>query len=139
MYLNDKTSGHLLCFSGRRTCLGEQLARQELFLFFTNIMRSFKVLPPEGMEQIEFKELFKFVLKPSDFQVRFVERWLFSIALEKHVQLPLCTLTVNKTIFHSIHSLAKSDTSKNHQIYWLNEKRQYLYMVISLLVSALFL
>ena len=63
-----------MLLAGRRTCLGEQLARQELFLFFSNIMRSFKVLPPEGQEKIEFRELFKFVLKPSDYEVRFVKR-----------------------------------------------------------------
>ena len=34
---------------GRRACFGEQLARQELFLVFTTLMRSFTFMPPEGM------------------------------------------------------------------------------------------
>ncbi|XP_063162386.1 cytochrome P450 2J2-like [Candoia aspera] len=34
--------------AGRRACLGEPLARRELFVFFTNLLRSFKYqLPPE--------------------------------------------------------------------------------------------
>ena len=39
-----------VCFviSGRRSCLGEQLARQELFLFFTHLIQSFEFKVPEG-------------------------------------------------------------------------------------------
>ena len=33
---------------GRRSCLGEQLARQELFLFFTHLVQSFEFRVPEG-------------------------------------------------------------------------------------------
>ena len=35
-------------FSGRRSCLGEQLAKQELFLFFTHLIVSFEFKVPEG-------------------------------------------------------------------------------------------
>ncbi|XP_071482215.1 cytochrome P450 2J2-like [Diadema antillarum] len=34
--------------AGRRKCLGEQLAKMEMFLFFTNIMQRFKVSLPPG-------------------------------------------------------------------------------------------
>ena len=34
--------------SGRRSCLGEQLAKQELFLFFTHLVMSFEFKVPEG-------------------------------------------------------------------------------------------
>ena len=34
--------------AGRRVCLGESLAKTELFLFFTRFMRDFKVLPDTG-------------------------------------------------------------------------------------------
>ena len=34
--------------AGRRSCLGEQLARQQLFLFFTHLIQSFEFKVPEG-------------------------------------------------------------------------------------------
>ena len=36
-------------FPGRRVCLGQQLAGQELFIFFTTIMLHFNVKVPEGI------------------------------------------------------------------------------------------
>ncbi|XP_013863512.1 cytochrome P450 2J6 [Austrofundulus limnaeus] len=42
--------------AGKRVCLGEQLARMELFLFFSSILQRFKVSPPAGEKpSLEFK------------------------------------------------------------------------------------
>lgn len=40
---------------GRRVCLGEQLARIELFLFFANMMNSFEFSLPEGQPMPELE------------------------------------------------------------------------------------
>jgi len=40
------------CFlTGRRACLGESLARMELFLFFTSFLQRFHFTPPPGVKE----------------------------------------------------------------------------------------
>ncbi|MEQ2182298.1 Cytochrome P450 2K1, partial [Goodea atripinnis] len=39
--------------AGRRVCLGESLAKMELFLFFTSLMQCFQFTPPPGVSEDE--------------------------------------------------------------------------------------
>ncbi|XP_041814106.1 cytochrome P450 2K1-like [Chelmon rostratus] len=39
--------------AGRRVCLGESLARMELFIFFTTLMQHFRFTPPPGVSEDE--------------------------------------------------------------------------------------
>ena len=60
--------------TGKRSCLGELLARQELFLFFAGLLQQFDVRPPEGQDRIDEKENLFMTLAPSPFQVRLIPR-----------------------------------------------------------------
>uniref|UniRef100_A0A673AWZ3 Cytochrome P450 2K1-like n=1 Tax=Sphaeramia orbicularis TaxID=375764 RepID=A0A673AWZ3_9TELE len=39
--------------AGRRVCLGESLAKMELFLFFTSLLQHFRFTPPPGVREDE--------------------------------------------------------------------------------------
>jgi len=60
--------------TGKRSCLGESLARQELFLFTSGIVQNFDVRPPEGQTEITCKEVTAFVTEPTSFEVRMIKR-----------------------------------------------------------------
>uniref|UniRef100_A0A673CL74 Cytochrome P450 2K1-like n=3 Tax=Sphaeramia orbicularis TaxID=375764 RepID=A0A673CL74_9TELE len=53
--------------AGRRICLGESLARMELFLFFTSILQHFRFTPPPGVkeEDLDLTPQVGFTLSPS--------------------------------------------------------------------------
>ncbi|XP_066283351.1 cytochrome P450 2U1-like [Branchiostoma lanceolatum] len=54
---------------GRRVCLGEQLARMELFLFFSTLLQSFTFQTPEGAPPPNTDGVFGATFKPHPFQL----------------------------------------------------------------------
>ncbi|XP_068435685.1 cytochrome P450 2K1-like [Clinocottus analis] len=62
--------------AGRRACLGESLARMELFLFFTSLLQSFRFTPPPGVkeEDLDLTPALGFVLPPSPHELCAVSR-----------------------------------------------------------------
>ena len=63
----------LIFHLGRRACLGEQLARQELFIFFTPLMLHFNIKLPEGAT-VNLEHTEHGILKPKPYQVIFESR-----------------------------------------------------------------
>lgn len=65
---------YLQMFSGRRSCIGEILAQQELFLFLTGLVQHFQFQPPEGQSAVVYKEFTTVTLLPTDYKVRLQPR-----------------------------------------------------------------
>ncbi|XP_055754651.1 cytochrome P450 2K1-like isoform X2 [Salvelinus fontinalis] len=62
--------------AGRRVCLGESLARMELFLFFTSLLQRFRFSPPPGVteDDLDLTPAVGFTLNPSPHQLCAVSR-----------------------------------------------------------------
>ncbi|XP_010897917.4 cytochrome P450 2K1-like [Esox lucius] len=62
--------------AGRRVCLGESLARMELFLFFTSLMQHFHFSPPPGVteDDLDLTPAVGFLLSPLPHQLCAVSR-----------------------------------------------------------------
>ncbi|XP_061083931.1 cytochrome P450 2K1-like isoform X1 [Conger conger] len=62
--------------AGRRACLGESLARMELFLFFTFLLQRFRFTPPPGVseDELDLTPVVGFTLSPSPHQLCAVSR-----------------------------------------------------------------
>ncbi|KAL8194653.1 UNVERIFIED_CONTAM: hypothetical protein K2H54_028003 [Gekko kuhli] len=65
----EKPEAFLAFSAGPRGCLGENLARIELFLFFTNILRRFQILWPDETKAPDLRPNFGVTLSPSSFKV----------------------------------------------------------------------
>nr|XP_042128954.1 cytochrome P450 2B1-like [Peromyscus maniculatus bairdii] len=60
---------------GKRICLGEGIARNELFLFFTTILQNFSVSSPVAPEDIDLTPKYSGVSKiPPTYQIHFLPR-----------------------------------------------------------------
>ncbi|KAJ8283585.1 hypothetical protein COCON_G00024350 [Conger conger] len=62
--------------AGRRACLGESLARMELFLFFTFLLQRFRFTPPPGVseDELDLTPSVGLTLNPSPHQLCAVSR-----------------------------------------------------------------
>ena len=61
--------------TGKRICLGEGLARTELFLFFTTILQNFSVASPVAPEDIDLTPQAVGVgTVPPPYQIQFLPR-----------------------------------------------------------------
>jgi len=59
---------------GKRSCIAEQLARQETFLMCSSLAQHFQMLPPEGQDRITVKEKVFLTTTPTAFKARLVPR-----------------------------------------------------------------
>lgn len=64
----------LLPLAGRRVCLGEQLARMELFLFFTSLLQKFTFVLPKGQPRPREDGHFALTNSPHPYLVQAVPR-----------------------------------------------------------------
>ncbi|XP_059103286.1 cytochrome P450 2D3-like isoform X2 [Peromyscus eremicus] len=60
--------------AGRRACLGEPLARMELFLFFTCLLQRFSFSVPDGQPRPSDHGVFMFLSSPSPYELCAVSR-----------------------------------------------------------------
>ena len=61
------------CGVGRRKCVGEALAKQEMFLYVTTLLQQCDVIKPQDQETpYDLEPVFGLCLKPKPFQVSFV-------------------------------------------------------------------
>ncbi|XP_073349825.1 cytochrome P450 2K1-like isoform X1 [Pagrus major] len=62
--------------AGRRVCLGESLAKMELFLFFTSLLQRFRFTPPPGVteDELDLTPAVGFTVSPSPHKLCAVSR-----------------------------------------------------------------
>lgn len=59
---------------GRRKCLGDVLARMELFLFFSSLLHTFHIKLPEGDQMPSLKGTVGVTISPQQFKVCLIPR-----------------------------------------------------------------
>src|SRR6218665_68368 len=63
-----------MLFLGRRSCLGEELARHEFFLFISGLVQHFTIKPPDGQTKIDVSKSGTIITTPSQFELRMIPR-----------------------------------------------------------------
>ncbi|XP_069474954.1 cytochrome P450 2J4-like isoform X2 [Ambystoma mexicanum] len=72
---NFKTNEAFLPFSaGHRVCLGELLARTELFIFFSSLMRAFTFRLPDGVKEVNMGHILGSTLVPYPYTICAIPR-----------------------------------------------------------------
>ena len=71
---NERNNFKLATIAGKRSCLGEELARQEILLFLVSLLQNFYFKPPEGQDSVDMQENWGITNTPSDYEVRLIER-----------------------------------------------------------------
>ena len=70
-----RKNDHLIPFSiGKRQCLGEKLAKTELYLFFTGLVQQFTFLPENEGDYPTEESTFGVTCLPKPFKVRVLDR-----------------------------------------------------------------
>ena len=64
----------MLLFSGKRSCPGEVLTRQELFLTLVSLVQKFKFLPAEDTRLPEIKRMFGVIFYAKEYKLRVILR-----------------------------------------------------------------
>jgi len=62
----------LATVAGKRSCLGQQLARQEIFLYLVSLLQNFHFRPPEEQDSIDAQEVWGLTNTPSAYEVRMI-------------------------------------------------------------------
>ncbi|KFP71950.1 Cytochrome P450 2J6, partial [Acanthisitta chloris] len=59
---------------GHRVCMGELLARMELFIFFSTLLQAFRFTLPEGVKEVNTKFVFGATMKPPPYKLCAIPR-----------------------------------------------------------------
>ena len=70
----QRSKSFVLFFAGKRACLGESLARSEIFLFLTRLVRDFKILPERSTPLPGLDGVIGRTISPKPFNVIFESR-----------------------------------------------------------------